>query len=153
MTPPYEPEIAALKQKITELEAKIAADNKPEIVPWVPKGGQYWISGESLVEAYPTRDAPKEYILASTVRDNKQQAEKAAAEIRKFSRLLAYRDEFAPDYKPYFECDDGKAKIIFVSGKYYMLKDIFSQNVATVYFPEDVAIELVKKLNSGEVVL
>ena len=81
---------------------------------------------------------------------------KAQAEIRKYLRLLAYRDEFAPDYDP----DWGDAKV----NKFYVVHDeknpewkaannTYFKNPIVVYLPKDVALVLVKKLNSGEVLL
>jgi hypothetical protein len=155
MTNPYEKELTELKQKVAELENKIAQDNKPKSVCWDPKGNLYRITSKGSVERSLLGLAHDEYVLAGAVRDNKQQAEKATAAIRKYVRLLAYKDEFAPDYNPDFTS---------TAYKYYVYLDVpntvycvsnckYTPAIGNVYMPEEVANELARKLNSGEVVL
>jgi hypothetical protein len=116
--------------------------------PWEPKGGDWcvFVDGKVL-----DGDSESLVRLFGAERPTKGQAEQAAVAMRRFNRLLAYRDEFAPGY-------------IFQRGgmNYYVYandRDWFVESVsvklapAQVYFPMDVADELCRKLNSGEVIL
>ena len=84
-------------------------------------------------------------------RQTKEAAEKAAVAMRRFNRLLAYRDEFAPGYIFQY---GGLNHYIFVQDRLWFVgKTSLNQSPAEVYFPEDVALELCRKLNSGAVIL
>ena len=84
------------------------------------------------------------------------EAQEAAKQVRQLLRLRAYVREFAPDYKPdwgnpneqkwYTHLDKGTNKWSYSNNQ-------FMCTVTTVYMPKNVAEELTRKLNSGEVVL
>ena len=150
----YETEIAWLKQQLAELEAKIAEDYKPKIVRWNPKNCNFWLGG-ALSISENTCAIPVGYSEAGFGRPTRAQAEAAAVDIRKYARLLAYKDEFAPEYEPNWT-DDGKIKFRIAychSQKLWAYESSVTAENITVYFPKEVAASLVGKLNSGEVVL
>lgn len=87
---------------------------------------------------------------------SQQEAEEAAKQVRQLLRLRAYVREFAPDYKPdWGDYTEQKWYINFdgVANKWSYSNNQFMRTVATVYMPKEVAVELVRKLNLGEVVL
>lgn len=142
---------------MVDLSAQVAVlrDEKAaavEIKKWEPKGGKFVVfsTGDIGSGASPNSDA----IKFGACRETKDQAEKAAIEMRKFNRLLAYRDEFCPDYVP-----DWSNRLEL---KHYVLYDhseekykvyTFFYSPCEVFFPKEAAYELAEKLNSGEVVL
>lgn len=141
-------QLEALKKQVIELQEKLnkLTWNQDK---WEPKGGDWFINIYGNAENYQSEEKTKSF---GTERETKELAEKAAIEMRKFNRLLAYHDEFCPDfefivshenYYIYFNEDDKK----WGTYRDYSYKHI------QVYFPENTAIELVKKLNSGEVEL
>ena len=84
------------------------------------------------------------------------EAEEASKQVRQLLRLCAYVREFAPDYKPDWGNYNEQKWYIFFNKedkKWSYNNNQFNCTVATVYMPKNVAEELVKKLNSGEVVL
>lgn len=141
-------EIAELRTRIGVLENKIS--ELPEaITPWEPKAGPWYVSPLGVVEqteSYPER------CEFGVERSSKELAENAAIEMRKFNRLLAFRDEFAPGFAP----DMGAACFIgFVP--HTGLWTVFWSNERyaplTVLFPKDIAEKAAQMLNSGELVL
>ena len=120
---------------------------------WEPKGGCYYVGIDGGVSAGTPNHKCAEFGIE---RKTREAAERAAIEMRKFNRLLAYRDEFAPGHEPDWN-DDGEEKTyVFqdrASGKYQVADNIMCQTLGAVYMPFDVAHSLCRKLNSGEVVL
>ncbi len=107
---------------------------------WEPKIGDWQINMESLA-------------LASLQRINEEASNAACNELTSFCLLLAYRDEFDPDYV-YNSHEDN----YYIYRNYYANSWDFSYdgdcpNLCKVYMSGDVAKALVKKLNSGEVVI
>ena len=158
MSNPYQVELDALKQKVAELENKIAEDNKPKVVPWEPKKeGHYLIRSDlSVVRTNCEKQYYDYEILGSFCRTTENKANSAAKAIASYAKLLAYKDEFASEYEPDWEEAN--------TGKYFITYDEFRstwrwssstylRNPMTIYFPQDIAVALVKKLTSGEVVL
>jgi hypothetical protein len=133
-----------LEQQIKELEFELA---KPD--EWEPKGGNYIINGDGYIEtAGGCRDSYRSF---GTTRSSKEQATVARDEIRAFSRLLAYRDEFCPNWNE----DTHHWVLSYTGNRWEVLYSVRSNLPCTgkVFFTETVAYELVKKLNSGEVKL
>jgi hypothetical protein len=131
---------------LSEIDDQIAELEKPK--PWEPKGGEWYISiiGAAL-------DDCTDPLTASfgMERGTKEQAEQAAVAMRRFNRLLAYRDEFAPGYIFQY---GGLNHYIFAQDRLWCVGSTSLNNIpANVYFPENVADELCRKLNSGEVIL
>lgn len=125
--------------------------DKPEVVAWEPVGGDYYVDADGGVEH--TGYTNNCYSEFGTERPTLEQAKKARDEMRVFNRLLAYRDEFDPDFD--FEAD-GFGYSIYPNGTCGFrtkMEDYATRELGTVYFSGAVAEELCKKLSSGEVVL
>ena len=143
--------IDQLKAQINELETELKKPKK-----WQPNGGKWHIRMDGVIGCAP---ADKKYAEFGTERDTHEAAENASRAMRAFNRLLAYRDEFFPEWAEYTEVVYYVAKTpdplfygrmmwgCFVVGTN---KDHFG---GRVLFSESVAKELVQKLNSGEVEL
>lgn len=131
---------------VAKMDEQIAELEKPK--PWEPKGGDWcvFVDGKVL-----EGDSEPLVSLFGMERPTKEQAEQAAVAMRRFNRLLAYRDEFAPGY--IFQV--GGMNCYIYAKEHTWLAGSTSTNIhpAEVYFPEHVAKTLCAKLNSGEVVL
>lgn len=135
---------------------------KKKVEKWEPNAGIYSIE---MGDDYPVKvtdtDYPNDrlseiepmYREAGLLRKTEEQAERAAKKMRTFNRLLAYVDEF----DPYFKFTDH-------SLNYYISRhhesNIYEYNnistdeiIGVVYMSQEVAKELCRKLNSGEVCL
>jgi len=80
-------ELQELKAKVAELESRIVA--KPAVKKWEPKGGDFFVGAGEVYKFY-TSDKAR---IFGAERETKEQAERAAVEMRRFNRLLALRDE------------------------------------------------------------
>jgi len=131
---------------VAKIDEQIAELEKPK--PWEPKSGRWVISANG--RAMKTITMTKSQLFG-TERQTEEQAEKAAVAMRRFNRLLAYRDEFAAGY--IFQV--GGMNCYIYAKEHTWLAGSTSTNIhpAEVYFPEHVAKTLCAKLNSGEVVL
>ena len=85
----------------------------------------------------------------------KQEAKEAAKQVRQLLRLRAYVREFAPDWKVDWSNDTQEKWFIYYDHSTNEWDATFriKHKMASVHMPEKVAIELARKLNSGEVVL
>jgi hypothetical protein len=136
----------------TELEALLVEKNTKAVKLWEPAGGLWFIDADGVVDSGPP---DIEFSRFGAERPTKELAERASAEMRKFNRLLAYRDEVCPDYEPDWTTESPKFFVLYnhqtlnwvVSTRGYL------QVIGEVYFTEQAARDLVDKLNSGEVVL
>lgn len=142
-------------QRIEEMERQLAAlkaevAQEAEAKQWEPEGGDWSVDadGEVCKSASSTQ-----YKVFGTERKTREQAEKAAAAMRTHNRLLAYVAEFAPDYEPGSGCGNYSIYRDLESGKFDFTVNYHVTYVGGVYMPHFVAIELCRKLNSGEVVL
>ena len=142
----------------------------PKPVQWQPKrvcnNEEFWLF-DSLGKVINTNEifTYGNYKQASfgNYFHTEQEAEEAVKQVRQLLRLRAYVREFAPDWEAdWSDCkpdwgDSSKRKwyIYFdESCKEWSCSDNqFMHSVTVVYMPENVAKELVDKLNSGEVVL
>ena len=146
-------QIEEMKQRIAEMEALVSnQQEKVEVKQWQPIGGEWWVDSEGDVLAGMSIDETRQFGME---RPTKEQAEKARDEMRVYHRLLAYVHEHAPDYE--YNPDDDNYYIennLDEGVGYYRIDwDCNYKRVGLVYMPEDVAEELCRKLNSGEVVL
>lgn len=127
--------IEEMERQLAALRAEVEQEAKPK--QWEPKGGSY------------------KYHVTGNMR-SRALADKSLDALHSYNRLLAYKAEFDADFVP----DWGSA----LQGKYYVYFDNdiqkFSvsrgelyQNISCVYFSEQAAKGLARKLNSGEVVL
>lgn len=117
---------------------------------WEPEGGEFLCHHTGFI-VDSNKDDFASKINGCAYKTGKQ-AEKAAAAMRTHNRLLAYVAEFAPDYEFAF----GKENWYVCNlngGDFSAGGDIYIKDVGKVYMPKDVALELRRKLNSGEVVL
>ena len=71
--------------------------------------------------------------------------------MRQFNRLLAYKDEFDPDYE--WEEDTSNYCIYINRGKWYCDATIWTNSSTNIYFSQKQAKILVDKLNKGSVIL
>ena len=138
--------IDQLKAQISELEAEL---NKPE--KWQPKGGEWYIGIDGTVNNGLT---VKQYAAFGIERDDNLVAENAAKAMRAFNRLLAYRDEFFPEWEEY------TGDLYYVARrddtnefKYFLTYTDANHFDGRVLFSDSVVLDLIRKLNSGEVEL
>lgn len=146
-----QPAIGGLKADSVIVDDPAANDDvfeEPEIVPWEPVRGEWNIEPELVFEGGPYES----YCDFGLARCSKEQAEKARDEMRVFNRLLAYRDEFDPDFD-FEEAGCGSTVYRFGYGYATTTDDLYGRNVGTVYMSKAVAEELCRKLSNGEVVL
>lgn len=123
---------------------------------WQPQG-EYVLMPDGTVHGLPrgTR-APRRRLFGNSF-PTREAAEEAAKHLRVTYRLLAYVAEFAPGFKqpalgelvpPYtgtvWKGDDGWCYSLYLAVR---------ERPGVVYMPYDVAVQLVEKLNSGEVEL
>ena len=150
-------ELEELKATAVKLQQQIEALEKPK--QWEPRGGGYWVCGWGNVFHSPERDtcAPTRRTSKFGVeRQTAEAAEKASDAMRTHNRLLAYVDEFGGDWEADWE--DGKQVKCYVYYNYSGRRWNYSNWLETriggaVYMSIECALELVAKLNSGEVVL
>jgi len=126
---------------------------KPKIVPWEPKGGQYCVSINGT-----TSSGFPDWGIAQFGNEfeTKEQTETEAKAMRARNRIAAYVREFAPDWKAdWGDSNQGKWGVYFdnLLGRWGSFYNSSYKSACEVYMPEQVARELVEKLNSGEVVL
>lgn len=142
-------EIAELQKQLEEKQKALSA--MPE--KWEPKGGEWLV--DLFGEACTTSMMAREISAFGASYTTREQAEKASKAMRAHNRLLAYVAEFAPDWE--LGCDKGVERYYvyfdLARMEYAHWYDVYTKNMGTVYMPENVAIELASKLNSGEVEL
>lgn len=134
-----------LENELKLLESGAAAIREQlSVMPkqWDPEGGDYSVDPDGSVLS---GGSSENYRKFGAERKTREAAERAAIEMRKFNRLLAYRDEFATDY------DLGRSELTV--GEYCVYFDharkrwIMSRNrvgnvAGAVYMPLRVAAEL-----------
>lgn len=144
-----------LQQEIEELQKQLEEKQKDlSSIPdkWEPKGGKFWISSEGVITV---SKSSLECAQFGSEYATQEQAEKAAKAMRAHNRLLAYVAEFAPSFEfdPLNKTDDEPACIKVGEGGLFEPEVNIYKRLGTVYMPLDVAYELCRKLNSGEVEL
>ena len=139
-----------LLAKVAELESRIVS----EPVKWQPKGGNFFIqSNGKMSEVVGGSDTPhKEF---GVERPERQQAERAAVEMRRFNRLLALRDELCGDEVVNWSSNDSKFYIHFhTTDKVWFVGLEFQCQFIMPYFTtQETAQKACDMLNSGEVEL
>lgn len=123
---------------------------RKKVEKWEPKGGGYIVDGSGKVCDTIIGEG-KLFGGFGSLRETREQAERAAKEMRKFNRLLAYRDEFDPEYRFTKGISNYYIGFNFDDDSYYTSVNIDDYIPTTVYMSEKVAEELCRKLNSGEV--
>jgi hypothetical protein len=121
---------------------------------WEPKGGYFQIDCECDVVRVNSFSHKKEF---GTKRIAKEQAERAAVEMRRFNRLLALRDELCGDE---IDFDWSNAAELKYSVYFYHLEKAWrvtghtcSEYFAPYFTSKEIAQRACDMLNSGEVSL
>ena len=140
-----------LNGKIYILKEDVKENKTPE--KWNPKPGDFYIGCEG--DVYES-DSTEPERMFGIERQTEELAKRASKEMRIHNRLLAYRDEFCPDYTP--DWSDKKEEKYSVSychdyNVYKTCSYNYMRILGAVWFTKEEATELVKKLNSGEVTL
>jgi ribosomal protein L24E len=118
---------------------------------WEPKEGLFYVSSDGNVY-YETSNNKQR--MFGTEFANREIAEKAAKEMRRFNRLIAYKMEFCPGYEPDWNNESELKYGVFYKHdieKWALYNEEYGG--VAVYFPREVAEELVRRLNSGIVTL
>lgn len=138
-------EIEALQKQLEEKQKALAA--MPE--KWEPKGG--WcidVGGDIL-----TCDEGLFADFGNCFRSY-EQAEKAAKAMRAHNRLLAYVAEFAPDWcADWDDATQRKSAVAFTGERCEYWDYVTARPLGAVIMPTQLAKELCRKLNTGEVEL
>jgi len=145
-------ELQELKAKVSEFESRILFPNEP-VAKWQPKGGNFFIQSSGKVsEVVGGSDTPhKEF---GVERPARQQAQRAAVEMRRFNRLLALRDELCGDEDVYWGDDYIEKYNVYFSherGCWYISTDIFCESITPYFTNKEAAQKACNMLNSGEV--
>lgn len=139
----------SLQKELQALKAKVA-----EPVKWQPKGGNFFIQSNGKVsEVVGGSDTPhKEF---GVERPARQQAQRAAVEMRRFNRLLALRDELCGD--ELVDWDDHKSKhYVYFShsrAKWFPEFNDDYESLNPYFTNRDATQKACDMLNSGEVEL
>ena len=146
-------ELQDLKAKVAELEARILFPNEPvnwDPVKWEPKGGASWINGTGEIIPSFSKDNAR---LFGAERETKEQAQRAAVEMRRFNRLLALRDELCGeiDESPY--CLKYYVYFIKQQRMWRWAEGLSVVYIAPHFTSEESAQKACDMLNSGEVEL
>ena len=114
---------------------------------WEPAEGIYFIDECGEVISASSTHATRQFGLE---RSDLGIAIRAAKEIRIHNRLLAYRDEFYPEYD---KKNDRHYVYLMRDSNEFCSAQTEYDDLCVVYMSRKVAEELCAKLNSGEVVL
>ncbi len=142
------------KAKEAEFRAKMLEEFNASKVKgsWEPVGGDYYVDVDGSVDKCDSSDACKAF---GHERATYKLAEKAAAKMRVFNRALTFVDEACGGYDHDPKKDNYKVSYCTDYLEYFAdveCEEIY-RSIGTIYMPKEVAEELAKKLNSGEVVL
>jgi hypothetical protein len=138
------------QEEIAELKRRIEALEKEEVKQWEPEGGEWFIDYCGAVDRFKSIDSTRMFGLERTT---KEQAEKARDKIRVFNWLLAFHDEFCPDFE--HTQNEENWSIVYDDNREEYLAVCYRNwnQIVGIYFPEHIAKDLRNKLNSGKVVL
>lgn len=117
---------------------------------WEPKDGGYFVTVTGEVREQATF---KPCAAFGTERPTRKQAESARDAMCIFNRLLAYRDEFDPNFTFVQDCRNYAVQLSLLTNTYCAIWSSDYIFVGVVYMSKQVAETLARKLNSGEVVL
>ena len=145
-------ELQELKAKVAELESRISA----EPVKWQPTGGDWRIDVEG--NAFEFSNNELSYYFG-TARQTKEQAERAAVEMRRFNRLLALRDDLCGDEVSLNWLSEDRKYYVYFSHEQDRLNgwNVTSDGTCESITPYFTTLESAQRacdmLNSGEVEL
>jgi hypothetical protein len=149
----YEKTIAVLQDRVRALEERFTLCDGAVAEPkWSPVGGEYYVCNGNAIRAPSSMNAPREFGIE---RPTKEQAERAAIEMRKFNRLLALRDELCGDYVVRWVVSENYLIYYdYEDGKYAYCSNCIMETISAVYFTtKESAQRACNMLNSGEVEL
>ena len=106
---------------------------------WTPKRGRYVLGFD--------------HYTPGIQRDTEELTNKARVEIKKYLLLLAYRDEFDPDFVYNRTNDNAYVYQQLPQHTWHVGADESCPDLGKVYMSRSVANELVHKLTAGEVVI
>lgn len=144
-------ELRDLKAKVAELEARIAA--KPAVKKWTLEGGIFFVNAGGSVSMYDSRVFTKEFGLE---RKTREQAERAAVEMRRFNRLLALRDELYDGKDVNWLNDKEEKYSLYYSheiGRWELDWNVTNESIQPYFTSLESAEKACDMLNSGEVEL
>jgi hypothetical protein len=153
----YEIMIKNLEYRVIELEKRTQCGGASTLTvrKWQPKGGNFFIQSNGKVsEVVGGSDTPHREF--GVERPARQQAQRAAVEMRKFNRLLALRDELCGDELVAWGDDYTEKYHIYFSherGRWYVTPDIFCESITPYFTTQELALKARDMLNSGEVEL
>lgn len=146
-------ELQELKAKVSELESRIVAE---PVAKWQPQGGNFFIQTNGKVsEVVGGSDTlHKEF---GVERPARQQAHRAAVEMRRFNRMLALRDELCGDEIDFDWSNDNEVKysvyFYHTRKEWGVAGHTYSENSTPYFTSEGAAQRACNMLNSGEVEL
>lgn len=144
--------LRALSAELAEkLESGEAVTLERAVEKWEPEGGEFYIWGAGRVGK--TSEPGDAFRLHGSERKTREQAERLSRDQRIFNRLHAYRDEFAPGYLVPESGQDVWAPYLDSMGDWRAASMTALRSPSEIYFPQDICLDLCRKLNSGEVVL
>ena len=143
-------ELQELKAKVADLESRIAAE---PVAKWQPEGGNFFIQSSGKVsEVVGGSDTPHREF--GVERPTRQQAQRAAVEMRKFNRLLALRDELCGDEMVFdWSINKLQFQVFFSHGHNRWCSEICYGNITPYFTTQETAQKACDMLNSGEVEL
>ena len=147
----YEKTIEVLQNRVRALEQLIQP--VVGVRKWQPKRGAYYIGSDGTTYNYANSVDKRR--LFGHERPERQQAERATIEMRRFNRLLALRDELCSDEVVNWSSNDSKFHIHFhTTDKVWFVGLEFQCQFIMPYFTsQEAAQKACDMLNSGEVEL
>lgn len=145
-------ELQQLKLEVERIQQRISIIEQKETTKpvWTPISGYFYVNSDGIVGEAETVETCCEFGLErASYKDARELAEK----LRTVHRLIAYRDEFDPVYAYDFTQCNYCVFWDHAEEKWDYTWNNTCQLIGTVYMSEAVALGLVAKLNSGEVVL
>lgn len=150
----YEKTIEVLQNRVRALEQLIQPVNAvSEPVKWQPKGGEWYVHTFGDVLHGGSVDKSRWF---GAERATREQAERAAVEMRRFNRLLALRDELCGDAVANWTDNESNKWILYFDNKdneWTTGKNQYMQYVGVYFANEASAQKACDMLNSGEVEL
>jgi len=143
-------ELQDLKAKVAELEARIVAE---PVAKWQPKGGDFYVGTGGSVSMIDSRVFTKEFGIE---RETREQAQRAAVEMRRYNRLLALRDELYADKDVNWLNDKEEKYSLYYShekGKWELDWNVTNESIQPYFTTLESAQKACDMLNSGEVEL
>ena len=148
----YEKTIEVLQNRVSALEELMQPiGSRPTVKQWQPKGGWHCVTTDGYVrQSHSTKD----FQLNGVERETKEQAQRAAVEMRRFNRLLALRDELCGEKEVDWTDNESIKWILYFDYKdneWITNKNQYMQTVGIYFANKASAQKACDMLNSGEV--